>query len=214
MSEDLKTRLSRWSQRKLAARRGAVTDEAPASQAQPPDREQAESTQDKNTQEANSNVSAPIETEDEPVLPSIEELTADSDYTVFLGKKVPEALKTAALRKLWRSDPVFANLDGLNDYCEDLNIVDTPITLAQTSYKVGKGFLDEMEDKLAKLEPAQSEMSRAGPAESSLHKDAGQLAHNENVPGDNADPALRQPEAEEQADHPDAQGKNKDGSAE
>jgi hypothetical protein len=32
---------------------------------------------------------------------------------------VPEALRNRALRKLWLSDPVLANLDGLNDYDED-----------------------------------------------------------------------------------------------
>ena len=83
-------------------------------------------------------------------LPPIEGLNFQSDYTVFLAKNVPETLRRAALRKLWVSDPVLANLDGLNDYCEDFNIVDTPITLAQTSYKVGKGYFDEAEEKLEK----------------------------------------------------------------
>jgi hypothetical protein len=54
-----------------------------------------------------------------PDLPDIDSLDKDSDFTVFLGDKVPDALRNAALRKLWRSDPVFANLDGLNDYDED-----------------------------------------------------------------------------------------------
>ncbi len=59
---------------------------------------------------------APVAVED---LPDIENLGRGSDYTPFLRKGVPEHLTRQALRKLWRSDPVFANLDGLNDYDED-----------------------------------------------------------------------------------------------
>ena len=42
---------------------------------------------------------------DPATLPPIESLGADSDYTVFLRKGVPEALRIAALRKAWASDP-------------------------------------------------------------------------------------------------------------
>ncbi|MEE9194622.1 MAG: DUF3306 domain-containing protein, partial [Alphaproteobacteria bacterium] len=50
-------------------------------------------------------------------------LDKDSDYSVFMKEGVPEQLKKLALRKLWRSDPVFAVLDGLNDYDEDFRII-------------------------------------------------------------------------------------------
>jgi hypothetical protein len=52
-------------------------------------------------------------------LPDIESLGKDSDYTGFMREGVPVALQNLALRKLWLSDPVLANLDGLNDYDED-----------------------------------------------------------------------------------------------
>lgn len=52
-------------------------------------------------------------------LPDIETLDKDSDFTVFMKEGVPEALKRQALRKLWRSDPVFAVIDGLDDYDDD-----------------------------------------------------------------------------------------------
>jgi hypothetical protein len=145
VSEDINTRLSRWSQRKLASRRGEVVAEPPTQSAPAPVREQ----------EPDASEAAAPQGDDTPALPPVEELTADSDYTVFLGKNVPEAVKNAALRKLWRSDPVFANLDGLNNYCEDFNIVDTPITLAQTSYKIGRGLLDQVEE-LTQIEGAES----------------------------------------------------------
>jgi hypothetical protein len=51
-------------------------------------------------------------------LPDIETLGKDSDCTGFMREGVPVALQNLALRKLWLSDPVLANLDGLNDYDE------------------------------------------------------------------------------------------------
>ncbi len=42
---------------------------------------------------------------DPATLPPIESLGPTSDYTVFLRKGVPEALRVAALRKAWASDP-------------------------------------------------------------------------------------------------------------
>ena len=76
-------------------------------------------------------------------LPSIDGLTAQSDYTVFLQKNVPETLRKAALRKLWGSDPVLANLDGLNDYDDDYTVV-TAMTMDDTLYRVGRGLLDDV----------------------------------------------------------------------
>ncbi len=55
-------------------------------------------------------------------LPDIDSLDKDSDYTPFMQDGVPEALKRLALRALWLSDPVLANLDGLNDYDEDFKL--------------------------------------------------------------------------------------------
>ena len=52
-------------------------------------------------------------------LPDIDSLHKDSDFTVFMQDGVPEALKRRALRKLWTTDPVLANVDGLNDYDGD-----------------------------------------------------------------------------------------------
>lgn len=59
-------------------------------------------------------------------LPDIESLTAESDFSAFMQRGVPEELQKLALRKLWKSNPVFANLDGLNDYDEDFSII-TPL---------------------------------------------------------------------------------------
>jgi hypothetical protein len=71
-----------------------------------------------------------------PDLPPIDGLDKDSDYAPFLEEGVPEKLARAAMRKLWRSDPIFAFRDGLDDYDEDFTIIET-IVKAVTS-KAGK----------------------------------------------------------------------------
>ena len=70
----------------------------------------------------------------------LESLDADSDYAPFFRAGVPKALKSAALRLLWRSSPVFANLDGLNDY--DENFADPALVkkFANSAWQVGKGY--------------------------------------------------------------------------
>jgi len=81
-------------------------------------------------------------------LPPIVSLNKDSDFTQFLSEKVPEFIRKRALSVLWRSDPVLANLDGLNDYDENYRIIDTLISAASdTVYRVGKGHLKNEELK-------------------------------------------------------------------
>jgi hypothetical protein len=83
-----------------------------------------------------------------PDLPHIESLEKDSDYTPFLAEGVPEAIKKLALRKLWASDPVLANIDGLNDYDEDFTIIEA----IKTFVSEGVEKLNEAEDKISKVE--------------------------------------------------------------
>lgn len=52
------------------------------------------------------------------VLPDLESLGQDSDYSAFLRPDVDVTLRRAALRKLFHS-PKFNVLDGLDDYCDD-----------------------------------------------------------------------------------------------
>lgn len=72
-------------------------------------------------------------------LPPIESLGRDSDYTVFLKEGVPEALTRAALQKLWRSDPVFANLDGLNLYDKDYSLAATELVSPDEMRRIWEG---------------------------------------------------------------------------
>ncbi len=101
--------LSRWSRRKREAR---VQERRPAADTAAP------------TDEAKAGAEAP-EAAGEPVdlseLPPVESLTAESDFSAFMRKGVPTELKTAALRKLWLSDPAIREYKTLADYDWDFN---------------------------------------------------------------------------------------------
>ena len=74
-------------------------------------------------------------------------LDAKSDYARFLAKGVPEAIKQKALRKLWASDPVFSQIEPLQEYAGDFTdaAVAVPAGTLKTAYRVGKGFLSDEE---------------------------------------------------------------------
>ncbi len=79
-------------------------------------------------------------------LPDIDSLDKDSDYTGFLKEGVPAKLRHMALQKLFRSDPVLAVLDGLNDYDEDFTIAKVAEKIV-SSYKPGRGYVDDEDDE-------------------------------------------------------------------
>ena len=87
--------LGRWSRVKIEAR------EAPAAPPVPAAATPAASAED-----------------EPPELPSIDELTIDSDYRGFFHPKVDEGVRRNALRKLF-SDPHFNVMDGLDVYIDD-----------------------------------------------------------------------------------------------
>ena len=204
-------RFARWSQRKAAARRGgalpAEPDEAPVPVPT------AEMSRRPRANGKTPRLRCPIprmsprrrrpKTKLSRNCRPSRNLTSNPISPCSCAKNVPEALKRAALRKLWGSDPVLANLDGLNDYGEDFNVIDTPITLAQTSYRVGKGYFDEAEEKLSKLgdartaQPDKSSNARRGEsskrsAESPVAADSGDApdqAPRENVAAVEEEPA-------------------------
>lgn len=89
----------------------------------------------------------PQATKQAEALPPIETLGRDSDYTPFMRPDVPDALRNAALRKLWASDPVFANLDGLVDYAEDFGAGFALGGAVATAYRVLEGMPDPPEEK-------------------------------------------------------------------
>ncbi|MEM7508347.1 MAG: DUF3306 domain-containing protein [Pseudomonadota bacterium] len=119
--------LSRWSERK----RAGVADPEPLAEGVP------------ETPPAD----APEKTEEEMLaelgLPAPEELQPGDDFSGFMAKAVPERLRNRALRRLWLTNPVLANLDELVDYGEDFTDAATVIENLQTVYRVGKGMLPD-----------------------------------------------------------------------
>lgn len=79
----------------------------------------------------------------------LETLNYDSDFGPFMKKGVPDVLKNLAMRKLWTSNPILANVDGLNDY--DENFADPALNVFKSNWKVGRGFLTEEDDEKERL---------------------------------------------------------------
>lgn len=139
MAED-RDFLSRWSQRKADARDGRLDEDAEVEIAalEP---------------EAGDDAPAPqagaVDGDDPEELAVPEELRGididslgyDADFTVFMKAGVPEALRRKALRRLWRTNPVLACLDGLNDYEEDFTDAAVAVKGLESAYRIGKGYL-------------------------------------------------------------------------
>ncbi len=73
-------------------------------------------------------------------LPDPDAIELGTDITGFMRKEIPELLRRQALRSLWKSNPVLAVLDGLNDYDEDYTDAAVATNAVKTLYKVGQGF--------------------------------------------------------------------------
>lgn len=65
-------------------------------------------------------------------LPPIESLTAESDIGAFLRRGVPQALRNAALRRMWTLDPQIRSFIGPADYAWDFNAPDAIPGFAST----------------------------------------------------------------------------------
>jgi hypothetical protein len=103
---------ARWSRRKQAVRYG----ETPA-----PDEEQNAPEAAEASAEPVDQQPAAMEPDAGDPLPSLEDLTAESDLSAFLREGVPKALKSAALRKMWSLDPAIREYIGPSEYAWDFN---------------------------------------------------------------------------------------------
>ena len=154
---------STWSRRKAAVVAEAVAEERAAEEAAIA--EQHESLAEKTD----------VEILEELGLPDPDKMARGDDFKAFLKKTVPEHLRKRALRTLWRSNPVLACVDGLNDYDDDYltgSFGQGPIS---TTYQVGKGMLShllEVErqkkvllapvEEVAALEPTEEKLDYEG----------------------------------------------------
>ncbi|MBJ6136005.1 DUF3306 domain-containing protein [Marinobacter litoralis] len=129
------SRLQRWSRLKKQADRNselsAAEEPSPEAVAAPEEQELARN-------EALSE----LEILEKYGLPDPDNIELGTDVTGFMRKEIPDFLRRKALRSLWRSNPVLAVLDGLNDYDEDFTAAGPTVKGAQTLYKVGQGLID------------------------------------------------------------------------
>ncbi|SDW51528.1 Protein of unknown function [Ruegeria halocynthiae] len=92
-------------------------------------------------------------------LPDPNQLQCGDDVSGFMAKAVPDRLRRRALRRLWRLNPVLANVDGLVDYGEDYTDAACVIENIQTAYQVGKGMLAHVEALAAEAEKDEPDVS-------------------------------------------------------
>ncbi len=89
-------------------------------------------------------------------LPDPDSLKMGDDFTAFMSKAVPDRLRRRALRTLWRTNPVLANVDMLVDYGEDFTDKAMVIENMQTAYQVGKGMLKHVEEMARQAEEGEN----------------------------------------------------------
>ena len=85
-------------------------------------------------------------------LPDPDTLKMGDDFSVFMSKAVPDRIRRRALRTLWRSNPVLANVDMLVDYGEDFTDSAMVVENMQTAYQVGKGMLKHVQEMARQAE--------------------------------------------------------------
>ena len=85
-------------------------------------------------------------------LPDPDTMVQGDDFSVFMAKAVPDQIRRRALRTLWRSNPVLANVDMLVDYGEDFTDAAMAVENIQTAYQVGKGMLKHVEEMARQAE--------------------------------------------------------------
>ena len=121
------TFLSRWARRKAQARHADLPDEtaAPAAEQVAPEGAPAAEPSEADAfpaAAATAEAEPALSEEEVAALPPIESLAADSDITAFLRKGVPQALRNAALRRVWLLDPKIRDFVGeARDYDWDWN---------------------------------------------------------------------------------------------
>ncbi|MCK0168333.1 DUF3306 domain-containing protein [Jannaschia sp. S6380] len=109
-------------------------------------------------------------------LPDPDSVRSGDDVAAFLARAVPNHIRNRALRSLWRSNPILANLDGLNDYDGDFTGDGLNGGALRTSYEVGKGLAAHLRH-LSEPNPAPDAEVVAepeAPLGADVHDDAGE----------------------------------------
>lgn len=128
--------LSRWSRRKRAAREGEAVEAeprtAPETVKEPADAEAIAAREAE--LEANRKAAEAVD---------LAKLDETVDFSVFMKAGVPALLRKQAMAALWRSNPVYANVDGLVDYGDDFGSPDLIMKTFQSAWQAGRGYLKE-----------------------------------------------------------------------
>lgn len=189
--------LSRWSARKRGqigeeAQEGQEASAAPSQagiatgEPVPGDPEAAETELDEEAQ-ANREAAEAVD---------IDELQYESDYAVFFRRGVPDMLRRRALRKLWTSHPVLANVDGLNDYDEDF--ADPALNVFRSTWQVGRGFLTDEDQQAGEGPQAAESKARVSSAQEEKAGETGRADASEEVVADGGDAGLPEVGPEDQ----------------
>lgn len=127
----------------------------------------------------------------------LDTLDKDSDMSIFLREGVPEMLRKTALQTVWRSNPVFANLDELVDYGEDFGRKDLILKTFTSAYQAGRGYLKSVEDAVAESAPPEEAPAPMSAAEPERETGAETVAETETAATpDPADPMPAEDEIE------------------
>jgi len=80
-----------------------------------------------------------------PTLADVEQLTAQSDFSLFASRDVDPEVRNAAMRKLFHAEPQFNVMDGLDVYIDDYNTPDPlPKAIMRTMLQArALGLLDD-----------------------------------------------------------------------
>ena len=115
-------------------------------------------------------------------LPAPEDLVSGEQLRAFLKAQLPQRLKTRALRSFWKTNPVLACLDGLNDYDDDYSNLktlsegvaetlrdwvkdkkeeDTVNEPEQVADNEEETLINEVDDSINEAEETESELSKS-----------------------------------------------------
>ncbi|AKI01991.1 Protein of unknown function (DUF3306) [Hoeflea sp. IMCC20628] len=201
MAEDKDGFLSRWSRRKQAHEANPESDpdapetldatDAKVLLAEELEAEEAQLLIETEEAEANRLVAEAVD---------LDEIESGFDFSIFLKRGVPGQLRKKALQKFFNSNPVLANLDGLNDYDEDYN---NPLHMVyKSSWDVTRGFLTEAEKLLQQATGRLTEDEPLDEMPEELAEDDAELTDDTAELDDDA-PELTAEEPAEDSDMPD-----------
>lgn len=161
--------LGRWSRRKQEARRSEPEELAAPVPGARPDQGRPDDVRP-------DDMRPDEEVLEELGLPDPDTLGPGADFRAFMAEAVPDRIRRRALRRLWGSNPVLANLDRLVDYGEDYTDAATVVANLQTAYRAGRGYLDrlgETAETPAEEAPASAGEAAEQPEPSASPADAG-----------------------------------------